>query len=87
MNLYQLSPDTVTLLAEEGRRFGHLAFHPGFLIARLVFLILLVTAVVLLLRWGRGLKGERTLRDVYARGEVDETGYRERLAVLRATRR
>lgn len=87
MNIYQMSPDTITLLAEEGRRFAQFAPYPGFLLARLVFLILLVTAVALLLRWGRGLKGERTLRDVYARGEVDETGYRERLEVLRATRR
>ena len=87
MNIYQMSPETITLLAEEGRRFGQFAPYPGFLLARLVFLILLVTAVALLLRWGRGLKGERTLRDVYARGEVDETGYRERLEALRATRR
>ena len=87
MNLYQFSPETVTLLADEGRRFAQLTPYPGFLLARLVFLIVLVTAVALLLRWGRGIRGERTLRDVYARGEVDEAGYRERLAVLRATRK
>jgi len=30
---------------------------------------------------------ERTLRDAYAKGEVNEAEYRERLAVLRETRR
>jgi putative membrane protein len=87
MNLYEFVPQTVTFLADDGRRFGPMAFHPWFLVARLIFLVLVVTAVVLVIRYGRGLKGERTLRDVYARGEVDETGYRERLAVLRATRK
>ena len=36
---------------------------------------------------GRGRQGERTLRDAYAKGEVSEAEYRERLAVLRETRR
>ena len=37
-------------------------------------------------RW-RGRQGERTLRDTYAKGEVSEAEYRERLAVLREIRR
>jgi putative membrane protein len=35
----------------------------------------------------RGNHGIRTLRDAYAKGEVNEAEYRERLAVLRETRR
>ena len=47
-----------------------------------VWLIPVVVAAV-----ARGRGGERTLRDAYANGEVNESEYRERLAVLRDTRR
>jgi len=57
----------------------------------LVFPLLFWTAVVLLFVFGRrrwlGRLGEGTLRDAYARGEVSESEYRARLAVLRQTRR
>lgn len=57
----------------------------------LLFPILFWTAVILLVVLGRrrfaGRAGEGTLRDAFARGEVDEAQYRERLAVLRQTRR
>ncbi len=48
---------------------------------------LLAGPVLLLTRRLQGRKGESTLRDVHARGEVGEMEYRERLAVLRSTRR
>ena len=57
----------------------------------LVFPLLFWTAVVLFFVFGRrrrlGRQGEGTLRDAYARGEVSESEYRARLAVLRETRR
>jgi putative membrane protein len=57
----------------------------------LVFPILFWTAIVLLVVLGRrrmlGRQGEGTLRDTYARGEITESEYRERLKVLRETRR
>ena len=57
----------------------------------LVFPLLFWTAVVLLFVFGRrrwlARQGEGTLRDAYARGEVSESEYRARLAVLRETRR
>jgi putative membrane protein len=57
----------------------------------LVFPILFWTAIILFFVLGRrrwqGRSGEGTLRDAYARGEITETDYRERLAVLRETRR
>lgn len=87
MNLYTYLPQTMTLLADDGRRFGPMAFHPWFLVVRLIFLALVVTAIWLIARRLQGRKGENTLRDVYARGEVGEAEYRERLAVLRATRK
>ena len=61
--------------------------QPWFLVARLVFLALVITAIWLIVRARRGLHGIRTLRDAYAKGEVNEAEYRERLAVLRETRR
>jgi putative membrane protein len=57
----------------------------------LIFPLLFWTAIVLLFVVGRrrilGRQGEGTLRDTYARGEISEAEYRERLAVLRETRR
>ena len=50
-------------------------------------LVLVVGAIVYFARRWRGRQGERTLRDAYAKGEVNEAEYRERLAVLRETRR
>ena len=52
-----------------------------------MFLALVITAIWLIVRARRGVHGIRTLRDAYARGEVNEAEYRERLAVLRETRR
>jgi putative membrane protein len=87
MSIYEIMPSTTTFLAEEGERWGRHGFHPWFLVARLVFLVLVIAAVWLFLRARRDLHGIRTLRDAYAKGEVNEAEYRERLAVLRETRR
>lgn len=87
MNLYELSPTATQFLAEEGQRWGHHGFHPAFLIVRIVVWILVIAAIVFVVRKRTGRRAELTLRDVYAKGEVDEAGYRERLAVLRDTRR
>jgi putative membrane protein len=87
MNISEITPTATTFLAEEGERWGHHGFHPWFLVARLVFLVLVITAVWLVVRARRGVHGIRTLRDAYAKGEVAEAEYRERLAVLRETRR
>ena len=70
-----------------GRRGRSLAVRLRGSVARLVFLALVITAIWLFVRARRGVHGIRTLRDAYAKGEVNEAEYRERLAVLRETRR
>ena len=86
MSIYEITPTATTFLANEGERWGHHGWHPWFLVARLVFLVLVIVAIWLILRARRGIHGIRTLRDAYAKGEVNEAEYRERLAVLRETR-
>jgi putative membrane protein len=87
MNMYEVTPTATTFLADEYERWGNQAFSPWFIAIRLVVLVLVIgTIVFFALRW-RGRGGERTLRDAYAKGEVNEAEYRERLAVLRETRR
>jgi putative membrane protein len=87
MNIYEITPAATTFLAEHGGRFADHEWSPWFLVARLVFLALVITAIWLIVRARRGLHGIRTLRDAYAKGEVNEAEYRERLAVLKETRR
>ena len=87
MTIYEIAPTATTFLADEYERWGHHAWSPWFLVARLVFLALVITGIWLIVRARRGLHGIRTLRDAYAKGEVNEAEYRERLAVLRETRR
>jgi putative membrane protein len=87
MSIYEISPTATTFLADEYERWGHHGWHPWFLIVRLVILALVIVAVWLFVRSRRGTHGIRTLRDAYAKGEVNEAEYRERLAVLRETRR
>jgi putative membrane protein len=88
MSIYEIAPATTTFLAEHGHRFAdHDGWSPWFLLARLVFLILVIGGIWLIVRTWRGNHGVRTLRDAYAKGEVNEAEYRERLAVLKATRR
>jgi putative membrane protein len=53
----------------------------------LTFWTSVIVGIVLVARRLRARGGERTLRDAYANGEVNESEYRERLAVLRDTRR
>src|SRR3954468_1519618 len=87
MSIYEISPTATTFLADEYERWGHHGWHPWFFVARLVFLALIIAAIWLIVRARRGLHGIRTLRDAYAKGEVNEAEYRERLAVLREPRR
>jgi putative membrane protein len=87
MSAYEFMPTATTFLADEGERWGRHGFHPWFLVARLVFLALVIAAVWLIVRARQGVHGIRTVRDAYAKGEVNEAEYRERLAVLRETRR
>ena len=87
MTIYEVTSTATTFLADGYERWGHHAWSPWFLVARLVFLALVITAIWLIVRARRGVHGIRTLRDAYARGEVNEAEYRERLAVLKETRR
>ena len=87
MSMYEITSTATTFLAEEYERWRHHAWSPWFLVVRLVVLVLVVGAIVYFARRWRGRQGERTLRDAYAKGEVNEAEYRERLAVLRETRR
>jgi putative membrane protein len=87
MSIYEITPSATTFLADEYERWGHHAWSPWFLVVRLVVFVLVIGAIVYFARRWRGRGGERTLRDAYAKGEVNEAEYRERLAVLRETRR
>ncbi len=87
MSIYEITPTATTFLADEYERWGHHAWSPWFLVVRLVVLILVIGAILYSARRWRGRPGEHTLRDAYAKGEVNEAEYRERLAVLRETRR
>jgi putative membrane protein len=87
MSIYEITPPATTFLADEYERWGHHAWSPWFLVVRLVVLVLVIGAILYFARRWRGRPGERTLRDAYAKGEVNEAEYRERLAVLRETRR
>ncbi|KWX23379.1 hypothetical protein AFM11_15820 [Mycolicibacterium wolinskyi] len=74
-------------MAEHGGRFADHDWNPWFVLIPITFWTLVIVGIVYLLRRFRGRQGERTLRDAYAKGEVNEAEYRERLAVLRETRR
>jgi putative membrane protein len=87
MSILEITPTATTFLADEYERWGHHAWSPWFLVVRLIVFILVIGAIVYFARRWRGRHGERTLRDAYAKGEVNEAEYRERLAVLRETRR
>jgi putative membrane protein len=87
MNIYEITPAATTFLAEHGDRFAAHDWNPWFLLIPLTFWTLVIVGIVYLARRWRGRQGERTLRDTYAKGEVSEAEYRERLAVLRETRR
>lgn len=87
MTIHEITPTTTTFLAEHGPRFAEHAWNPWFLLIPLTFWTLVIVGIVFTVRRFRGRQGERTLRDAYAKGEVDEAAYRERLAVLRETRR
>lgn len=87
MTIYDVSPTTTEFLSEEMQRWGNHGFHPAFFLIRLIVLIAVIAAVVIFFRRRRGLHAIGTLRDLYAKGEVDETEYRQRLAVLRETRK
>lgn len=75
--------------------YGPWGYGPGpwILLFPLFWILLLVVFVLLARRfwWRRGMEyghgAEAVLRERYARGEVDETEYRQRLEVLRADRR
>ncbi|MDV3124061.1 SHOCT domain-containing protein [Mycobacterium sp. 21AC1] len=87
MNIYEITPTATTFLAEHGGRFADHGWNPWFVLIPITFWTLVIVGVVYLVRRFRGRQGERTLRDAYAKGEVNEAEYRARLAVLRETRR
>lgn len=81
-----LTPETATLLADHYDGDWHP--WPFFWIFPLLFWITIIVLAVLLTRTRfRRDSGVGALRDVFARGEITEAQYRERLAVLRETRR
>ena len=87
MTIYEMTPAATTFLAEHGGRFADHDWNPWFLLFPLTFWTLVIVGIVYVARRVRGRQGEHTLRDAYAKGEVNEAEYRERLAVLRETRR
>lgn len=87
MGIYEISPEATQILAEEGERWGHHGFSPWFFVVRLIIWILVIAAIVFVVRRRTGRRGEITLRDTFAKGEMEEADYRHRLAVLRETRK
>lgn len=81
-----LTPETATLLAAHYNGDWHP--WPFFWIFPLLFWITIIVLAVLVGRSRfRRDTGVGALRDAYARGEITEAQYRERLAVLRETKR
>ncbi|MFD4366580.1 hypothetical protein [Rhodococcus sp. NPDC058521] len=74
------------LLAEN---YQHHAWGPGpwFILIPIAFWTTVVILILVARRRFRGRSGEATLRDHYAKGDISESDYRSRLAVLRETRR
>lgn len=87
MTIHEITPTATTFLAETAERFGDHGPGPWFLIFPITFWILVIIAAIFVSRRWRGRQGENTLRDTYAKGDITEAEYRDRLAVLRQTRR
>lgn len=91
MNIYA-HPETIAFLADYYNA-DHYNDHNGwfpwplFLLIPLVFWATFVFFGIGARRRWHGRSGEGTLRDSFARGEITETEYRARLAVLKETRR
>lgn len=69
----------------------HGAFSPWFLLFPLFWILVIALFIFVARRtwrrnqhWAAGQGAEGVLRERYARGEVDETEYRQRLEVLRS---
>lgn len=89
---------TAALIATAGNHAGHLAGSwagPWFLLIPLFWILVLILLFALARRfwWRRnvaemqGAGAESVLRERYARGEIDETEYRQRLDVLKSDRK
>lgn len=87
MNINEIATTTTTFLADHADRWGDPSWHPWFVVFPILFWTLVIVAIVSARRRWIGRQGEGTLRDVYARGEITEAEYRDRLTVLRSTRR
>lgn len=86
MNIYS-GPEAVTFLADHYRDHGGWFPWPLFLLIPLIFFATFVFLAVTARRRWQGHSGEGVLRDTFARGDINETEYRARLAVLKETRK
>jgi putative membrane protein len=81
---------TLTLIPMEWHHDGppFFPFFPFMFLIPLLFWGLVATGIIGWRRggWGRHTSTEQTLRQAYARGEIDEEVFRRRLEVLRETR-
>ncbi len=76
----------VTVIGAAGR-FGHGPARVVVVLALLVLVAIVVLVAVFVTRWwrkGPSRRGEGVLAERFARGEIDEGEYRERLTVLRS---
>ncbi|KAA0022041.1 hypothetical protein [Antrihabitans cavernicola] len=83
-----LSTETTSVLADH--YYGHDGWGgppPFFFLIPIAIWVTVIAVVIVTRRRFRGHTGVGTLRDSFARGEIDETEYRTRLAVLKETRR
>jgi putative membrane protein len=80
-----MTPTVASIMAAD--QWHHGGWFPWFPLVPLLFIgvWIFLFAFVFRLRWRRhpGLSGEGVLAERYARGEISESEYRERRAVLR----
>lgn len=81
-----MSTETATLLADH---YVHDGWNgpPFFFLIPIAIWITIIAAVIVGRRRFRAASGIGTLRDSFARGEIDEAEYRARLDVLKQPRR
>ena len=87
MNIYEIAPSRNYFPRGTRRSLRRPRLEPVVCTHPADVWTLVIVGIVFVARRVRGRGGERTLRDAYAKGEVNESEYRERLAVLRETRR
>lgn len=90
MNLYDIpqtvNTETTAALADNYYVHDGWSGPPFFVFVPIAIWLTIIAVVIVARRRSHGRQGVGTLRDSFARGEIDEAEYRTRLAVLKETR-